>query len=105
MTAWVGSWLACCQAAHQSCNKARVAAEGAEPAAGVDRRQLPVVADQHDLGLGLVGVVEQAAQFAAAEHAGLIDDQHGAGVQLLLSSVEVAQEPVAGGHLLEPLPL
>jgi hypothetical protein len=34
-------------------------AEGAEAAAGVDRRQLPVIADQDHLGPGLLGVVEE----------------------------------------------
>jgi hypothetical protein len=42
-------------------------------------------------------VLEQASEVAAAHHAGLIDDQHRPGVQLLAASVEVAQEPVAGG--------
>ena len=84
---------------------AQAEAEGAETAAGVDRGQLPVIANQHHLGLGLLGVLEQAGQLAAADHAGLIHHQHRAGVQLLPASVQVAQQPVAGGHLLEPLPL
>jgi hypothetical protein len=50
-------------------------------------------------------VLEQTGQLAAADHAGLIDHQHRAGVQLLLSPVEVAQEPVAGGDILKSLPL
>jgi hypothetical protein len=61
--------------------------QGAEPAAGVDRRQLPVVADQDHLGLGLVGVLEQAVELAAADHAGLIDHQDGASVQLVAATV------------------
>jgi hypothetical protein len=32
--------------------------QGAEAAAGIDRCQLPVIADQDHLGLGLVGVLE-----------------------------------------------
>jgi hypothetical protein len=32
ITSWAGSWSACCQAAHQSCSRARVAA-GLESAA------------------------------------------------------------------------
>jgi hypothetical protein len=79
--------------------------QGAEAAASVDRRQLPVITDQHHLRPGLLRVVEQPGELAAAEHAGLIHHQHRPGIQLLLSSLEVAQEPVAGGHLLEPLPL
>jgi hypothetical protein len=83
----------------------KAVAEGAEAAAGIDRRQLPVIADQHHLGLGLVGVPDQPTQFAAADHAGLIDDQHGARVQLVVAAVQVAQQPIAGGHVLEPLTL
>jgi hypothetical protein len=80
-------------------------AEGAEATASVDGRQLPVIADQDHLGPGAVSVLEQPGELAAADHAGLIDHQHGACVQLLLSSVEVAEESVAGGHVLESLPL
>jgi hypothetical protein len=79
--------------------------QGAEAATGVDRRKLPVIADQHHLGPGLLGVAEQAAQLAAAEHPGLIHHQHRPGIQPLPAVVEVGQEPVAGGHLLEPLGL
>ena len=55
---------------------AQAEAEGAEATAGVDRGQLPVIADQHHLGPGLLGVLEQAGELAAAEHAGLIHHQH-----------------------------
>ncbi len=93
--------------------------QSTEPAAGVDRGKLPVVADQHDLRAGLVGVLEEAGELAGADHAGLIHHQHrpcvqhrrllepggersmvGAGVL-----VELVQEPVDGGDLLEPLRL
>jgi hypothetical protein len=47
--------------------------QSAEAAAGVDRRQLPVIPDQHHLGLGPVGMLKQPGELAAAEHAGLID--------------------------------
>jgi hypothetical protein len=40
--------------------------QGAEAAAGVDRRKLPVIADQHQLRLGLLRVVQEAGQLAAA---------------------------------------
>jgi hypothetical protein len=50
-------------------------------------------------------VLKQPGELAAAQHAGLIDHQDRAGVQLLASSVEVGQQPIAGGHVLEPLPL
>ena len=46
--------------------------QGAEAAAGINRRQLPVVADQHHLGLRVLGMLKQAAQLAAAHHAGLV---------------------------------
>jgi hypothetical protein len=78
--------------------------EGAEAAASIDRGQLPVITDQHHLGLGLVGVLKQAGELAAADHAGLIHHQHRASIQLLLSSVNLTKEPVAGGHVLEPSP-
>jgi hypothetical protein len=64
--------------------------EGAEAAPGVDRRQLPVITDQHHLCPGLLGMVEEAGQLAAAQHAGLVHHQHRPGVQLLPPSVEVA---------------
>jgi hypothetical protein len=80
-------------------------AEGAEAAAGVDRRQLPVIAHQDHLCLGLLGVVEEAGELAGAEHAGLVHHQHRPSVQPLAALVEVGQEPVAGGGLLEPLGL
>ena len=80
-------------------------AEGAEAAAGVDRRELPVVADQDHLGLDLLGVLQEAGQLAGADHAGLIDHHHRARVQLLLAAVQVAEQPVTGDRVLEPLPL
>ena len=57
------------------------------------------------LAHGLVGVLEEAGELAAADHAGLIDHQDRPGVQLLLPLVQVTQESVAGSHLLEPLAL
>src|SRR6266542_1724456 len=55
--------------------------EPAEAATGLDRGQLAVVADQHHLRVGLLGVVKQAVQLAGAEHRGLIDHQHRAPIQ------------------------
>jgi hypothetical protein len=80
-------------------------AEAMEAATGIDRGQLPLVADQDHLGPGLLGVLEQAGELAAADHASLVDHQHGAGVQLLPATVKVGQKPITGGHVLEPLPL
>jgi hypothetical protein len=79
--------------------------QGAEATTGVDRRQLSVIPDQHHLGPGLLSVVKQAGQLAAAHHAGLVHHQHRPTIQPLPPLVEVGQEPVAGGHLLEPLGL
>ena len=47
-----------------------------EQAAGLDLGQLAIVADEHELGLRLLGRVEQAREVARADHAGLVDDQH-----------------------------
>jgi hypothetical protein len=52
-----------------------------------------------------VRMLEQAGQLAAAHHAGLIDHKHRSVVELLPSSIQVAEEPVAGGHVLKSLPL
>jgi hypothetical protein len=79
--------------------------EGAEAATGVDRRKLPVITHQHHLRLSLLGMLEQAGELAAAQHRGLVHHQHRPAVQPLPAAVEAAQEPVAGGHILEPLAL
>jgi hypothetical protein len=79
--------------------------EGAEATPRIDRRQLPIIPNQHHLRLRPVGVLEQAGQLSAADHAGLIDHQHRPVIQLLAATVKIAQQPVAGGHLLEPLTL
>jgi hypothetical protein len=84
---------------------AEAEAEGAEAAAGVDRRQLPVIPNQHHLRASVLGVVQEAAQLAAAEHPGLVHRQHRPPVQPLPRLVKVDQQPVAGGHLLEPFRL
>jgi hypothetical protein len=84
---------------------AETQAEGTEAAAGVDRGQLPVIADQDHLGPGLLGVLQEPGELARADHAGLIDHQDRPGIQLLAAAIQVAQEPVAGGHLLESLAL
>jgi hypothetical protein len=52
-----------------------------------------------------LGVVEEPGQLAGAEHARLVHHQHRLIVQPLVAVVEVGQQPVAGGHLLEPLRL
>jgi hypothetical protein len=54
---------------------AKPQAQGAEAAAG-GGRELPVVADQDHLRLGVLGVLQQAGELARADHAGLVDHQH-----------------------------
>jgi hypothetical protein len=85
--------------------RAEAEPEGAEAATGVDRSQLPVITDQDHLGLALLGVLQEPGQLAAADHAGLIHHQHRPAVEGLLAVVEVGEQPVAGGHVLEPLAL
>jgi hypothetical protein len=58
---------------------------------------LALVADQHDLGLGVGGVVEQPGEAAGVDHPGLVDDQHGAVGELpVAAALQVAQEAVDG---------
>src|SRR5215218_3343280 len=65
--------------------------EPPEPAASLDGGELLVVAYQHDLGVCLGGVVEQAGELAGAEHPGLVHHQHGPLVQHALSLVIIAR--------------
>ena len=57
------------------------ACERAKGAAGIDRIELAVVADQHELALGGVDRVRQRCESASAGHARLVDDEHGPGLQ------------------------
>src|SRR6266540_4051832 len=61
--------------------RAQPHAQGAEAAARIDRRQLPVIPDQHDLGTVPLGMLQQAGELAASDHAGLVHHQHRPGVQ------------------------
>jgi hypothetical protein len=97
--------------------------QAAEPTAGVHRPQLPVIARQHNLGAGVLGVLEEAGELAGADHARLVHHQHRPGIQhrsvvlivsrgarsILAASpgvlVEFVEEAVDGGDLLEPLGL
>ena len=56
----------------------RVGAGGdrGEQAAGLDLPELRGVADQHQLGLGRLGVVDQAGEARGVHHPGLVDHQH-----------------------------
>jgi hypothetical protein len=50
-------------------------------------------------------VLQQAGQLAGAGHAGLVDHQHRPPIQPLSTAVQVDQQPVDGGDLLEPFRL
>ena len=53
-------------------------AQRLERAAGLDRRQLARVAGEDELAVCVPDEIEQLLEVACAEHAGLVDDQHGA---------------------------
>jgi hypothetical protein len=66
----------------------------AQVPAGLDRGQLPVVADQDHLGTGGRGVGEQAVVVAGADHARLVDDQHRVGREPAVARiVQLPQQP------------
>ena len=69
-------------------------ADGAERASGLDLGQLMRVTDPNELAAGSGDVFGQALIGAGADHAGLVDQEHGAGRQGL-AVVEVGQQ--AGG--------
>ena len=48
----------------------------AERAAGADRRQLAMVADEHELDVEAPHVVDELGELARRDHRGLVDDQH-----------------------------
>jgi len=50
--------------------------EGAERAAGLDLRELAVIADQYELCLRMLRCVREGSEIARADHAGLVDEQH-----------------------------
>ena len=55
---------------------AQAEAEGAEAAAGGDGGELAVVADQHHLRPGPLGMAEQGGELAGGDHGGLVHHQH-----------------------------
>ncbi|MDP8929817.1 MAG: hypothetical protein M3O70_14915 [Actinomycetota bacterium] len=62
-----------------------------------DLGQLVVVADQYNLGVGTLGVVQKAGEGGGPDHGGLIDDEHRAGSEApVLRVVEVCEQPVDG---------
>jgi hypothetical protein len=53
-----------------------------------------VVADQHHLGAGTVGMGEEGGELAGGDHGGLVHHQHHPAVQLRPTLAEILQEPV-----------
>ncbi len=80
------------------------AGDSREGAAGVDLGELTSVADQHELGPGLVGGVDEAGEVAGADHGGFVDDEHGSLVEEGPAGVEDAGEAVDGLGLGMPAP-
>ena len=79
----------------------RVEADGqsGEAAAGLDLRQLTVVADEDDLGAVGAGMVEEAGQLAGADHGRFVDHQDAVGRQAAgVGPVEVGEEAGQGGR-------
>jgi hypothetical protein len=66
--------------------------EDVEGAAGGDLGELAVVADEDELALRGVGGVGEAGEVAGADHAGLVDDQHGVAGEVV-AFVEVTGQP------------
>jgi hypothetical protein len=66
--------------------------QGGECAAGFDRGELALVADQDDLRSRMVGVVEQCCELARANHPGLVDNHDDAGRQRpVFAAVEIGE--------------
>ena len=54
-------------------DRAEAGGQAGEGAAGVDLGELVVVADEHDFGVGGVGVVEEFGELAGTDDRGLVD--------------------------------
>jgi hypothetical protein len=70
---------------------AETLADGAERATSLDLGELVGIADADELALGGGDVLGEPLVFARADHAGLVDQEHGAGREGL-ASVEVGEE-------------
>src|SRR5690606_37754123 len=66
--------------------------EPVEDATGVDLGKLSWIADEHDLGSGAGGLVEEGGEGSGPGHTGLVDHQHGPVVEVLVAGVEVHAE-------------
>ena len=75
-------------------------AETAQEPAGVDLGELAGIADEDDLGVRGVGVVEDAGEESGADHAGFVDDEDRVGREAAVARVvevgEQAGDGVAG---------
>ena len=59
--------------------------------------ELARVADEHDLRVGLSGVVEETEDLAGTDHGGFVDNDHGVrGEASAFRSVEVDEESIDG---------
>jgi hypothetical protein len=76
-------------------------AEAAEAAASSDGGELAVVADQHHLRAGPVGMAEQRGELAGGDHGRLVHHQHRPAFQLCPALLEVQQQPVDGAGISE----
>ncbi len=72
-------------------NRLDAVTDGRERAACVDLGELARIADENELGVGSVGLVDEFGELAGADHSGFVDNDHG-----VLVEVEVA-----GGDLVE----
>jgi len=72
------------------------AQESAEGAAGFDLGELMVVADEDDFGIRGAGVIEEPSEPAGVDHAGFVEDEHGARWESLVSTIECREERVEG---------
>ena len=86
----------------------RLAAVGdrREESARLDLAELSGIADQDQLGVGRLGVVDQAGEGCRVDHPRLVDQQHRAGLHrrpaLVRLPVEVGKKPRDAGRV-EPL--
>ena len=67
---------------HGQLRGAQAEPEGAEAAAGLDRRELAVITNQHHLRARPLGMPKEGGELAGGDHGGLVDHQHRPPVQL-----------------------
>ena len=69
--------------------------QGAEEAAGLDLRELLVVADQDELRLGRLGVADQAGEGGGVHHPRLVDQEDRAGGEGLVAAASARSSPAS----------